>query len=455
MATLPAFELTANVGGLQIERDGSFSVRSLEVITPAEGIARRMGLADLLPFDITEVSIEFRQAGNRKNLANFDVEVAGNFNLGLLSDFPFDPVLAIGAEQENGKFRFSVRVVDGNIMPLNVGPITIGIANFDAGPATINEGTITLGGYQGGVFVPDFGGTINLTVGDFTGGIELAGIFSNGLLSVTGSITTSFAVEEIVEIEGARIDFRLGIEVGTGFALTLTEFAIDGAQVESVTVRVGDFVTFRAADAVFDFNAAPDQNFVSFVSLSATIGDDQLTGTVSNFAVRVSTNGNVQLVALSGFAVGIEADDGILETLGMPDWLPISITKLEITFGDAAGPGEVIVLDPLMAQITVSATVTDAFGIPLSGGVKDLTIDIGKLVRGEFPIVGLDGFFISLDPIPLGGLEISGTLALDTVDVDGRTELYAFVQGGIGLPGGIGFDIQVRFLPLPGRCCFM
>lgn len=102
-------------------------------------------------------------------------------------------------------------------------------------------------------------------------------------------------------------------------------------------------------------------------------------------------------------------------------------------------------------QIIIDAEVEGIKGLPLldvAGSVRGLTIDIGLLSKGSFPIVGIDSVSVSIEG-DMGGMEVKaglvlGVLKLDkdytpiessdqTTEVRYRT-LYAGIMGGVKNP---------------------
>jgi hypothetical protein len=473
VATLTGFGAQVTLRDLQIERSGSFSVRAAELST--SGLARALGIANFLPFEIHQVRIDFAEnpVTGRSSLDAFELFVSGNFKLSLLSGLPFTPILGIGRNAQNGEFEFSVRVVQGQIQPLNVGPITLGFAGLGIGPAIINQASITLGGYQNGVFTPNFGGNISVTVGSFTGGLVLRDssrfIAADRLLELSASVTASFNLGP-VEVTNAQLDFHMNIQADASFRLAVSNYGLDGGGVERIRVHAGSLVDFTAtrtaqqpSAVILNFNARGEEPFATFGSLNAVIAPEannpdrgMLSGTVSNFALGLNADKSIRFMALAGFRVGVTPPSP--SVFGFPDWLPITLTDVSLAFRD-------IQADPSDVAVTFSASIGGQgglFGLPVTGTVQGLTIDIALLKAGKFPITNLDSFSIAVDGLQMGGLGITGQfiLGLAPLDANGnlllgadrqnpnlvaRRELYGFISGGIALPGGIGVDLKFGF----------
>ena len=65
--------------------------------------------------------------------------------------------------------------------------------------------------------------------------------------------------------------------------------------------------------------------------------------------------------------------------------------------------------------ITFSATVNANYGgIALSGSVQNVTVDVPKLLDGEFPITGIQSASVSASGNAFGG-QLSGTLIMGVI----------------------------------------
>src|SRR5690606_1524040 len=139
-ASIPALEVGGTLTNLQITKDGQFLVSAFSV--DVTGLNKTFGLANFLPFQVNGLEVVFLdQNGNAAgpgqalSLTNFELSVNGAFNWDVFGSLPFTPILRIGpqdaaTELTSGAdtFSFSIRFVNGEILPWNLGPIEIGFA---------------------------------------------------------------------------------------------------------------------------------------------------------------------------------------------------------------------------------------------------------------------------------------------------------------------------------------
>ena len=100
-----------------------------------------------------------------------------------------------------------------------------------------------------------------------------------------------------------------------------------------------------------------------------------------------------------------------------PSWLPIQITSLGITWPN-------IQANPADFALTLSAKVKNIPGVPLDfeGSVNGLTIDVGLLQQGKFPITALESLSVKVGG-DFGGAEISGSLIGGILKIDSAGNL--------------------------------
>src|SRR5262249_13844395 len=94
--------------------------------------------------------------------------------------------------------------------------------------------------------------------------------------------------------------------------------------------------------------------------------------------------------------------------------------------------------------------------LQLSGSVTGIVIDIGKLVRGEFPITDIQGISVSVTGNVFGGelnaaliggilkIDANGRMIdpLDTITPVSDRVFFIGVQGGFKMAGAAGFTIR-------------
>ena len=125
------------------------------------------------------------------------------------------------------------------------------------------------------------------------------------------------------------------------------------------------------------------------------------SGTLVGATVPVTSG---TLVTLPGFGISLSLGASqSSSTLGVPSWLPLQITYLALNWPNFSS-------NPANFTITLSASVTSLNGLPLtvSGSVTDLEIDVGALLAGRMPIVGIGAASISISG-NLFGAQASGS----------------------------------------------
>ena len=140
---------------------------------------------------------------------------------------------------------------------------------------------------------------------------------------------------------------------------------------------------------------------------------------------------------------------GSTSGLGLPSFLPLTISKLELYWPDLAD-------DPTNFQIDLSASVSGKIGpISLNGSVSDMVIDVGKLLKGQFPITDIGSVLVTASGNVFGG-QLGGALILGLVKLkDGarippgignitpdQTILYVGIEGGFVFASKAGFEIR-------------
>jgi hypothetical protein len=219
---------------------------------------------------------------------------------------------------------------------------------------------------------------------------------------------------------------------------------------DTLTITLGSVLTLKATDVDINTSAAANEEMVSFRSVGAevTIGSLVLGGEGRNFAFL----GDGTFVPKPGFGVFISVGAATGESFKWPSWLPIKITELGIVWPD-------IVNNPADFTLILSAAVTGIQGIPgleFSGAIEGVRIDIGKLLRGQFPITDIASIGVTVKGNVFGGqltagliggilkLDANGQL-IDTFDFTTPVEDRVFfvgVEGGFAMAGIGGFTIR-------------
>ncbi|MCC7075839.1 MAG: hypothetical protein IT198_01810 [Acidimicrobiia bacterium] len=482
-ATIPSLNgLGVTFSGFHLNRDGTFGAESISVAS--QGFLQTIGLGGILPFDITEVTVDFP---DHEDLDSFQVTVTGHFDFAAMEALPFTPVVGLGVDPvtpssppEDNIFTFSIAVdslSEGQVRPWDLGPITLGFDDLEVGDVTLGA-QLTLGGYEAGEWVDDFGGRVSIESGlddvagdatvDVGGALDITPTGAN--LDLTGTFSISAALSEDVSFEGASLDFGLGIAVDDAWNFTITGPTFSGAGIDRVEIAFGEYMHFVGTNVGINFAPAPGQPLVSFGGRPCEEGetppcdgsarvmfDDEVEvlsgwgGEVGNFAV----DGDLVPRVLPGFFFNLDVPDD--ERFGLPDWLPLRIDDFGIRFPDvdlANIPAEGIPLTDLVGfVITFSGGLEATDKWPISAAVDGLEVDLGKLARGEFPITNLSGFKMGVEPFELvPGFEVGGGLELGTIPVDGdpapgeqlEDVFYGRVFGQFEYEGvGAGIDLVV------------
>ncbi len=190
----------------------------------------------------------------------------------------------------------------------------------------------------------------------------------------------------------------------------------------SIKIVVGTYLTIQATNIVVDTTATGSDHLFQAQLLSGTLNIPALgpiTVEVHNLAITASGH-----IANYLDTHGVEQDFVVEVTFGgsgpaapgasgfqWPSWFPIKLQYLKLKWDDISGhPADFI--------LTISATVDLVIpGLTFSGMVQNLEVDVGKLTRGEFPILGFDAAGVSITG-NLFGMTVSGSLVMGMISVD-------------------------------------
>jgi hypothetical protein len=465
-ATIPELDgLRITFAGFRLGSDGRFGATSVAV--DSRGLAATFGIADLLPFDVTSVTATFPDPEDLDQLA---IEVEGGFDQEALASLPFTPVVGIGGEAvdptspaEDNRFRFSIAVdslAEGDVRPLDLGPITLGLRDVEVGEIVL-AAQLTLGGYEAGEWVPDVSGTVEIESGidgivgqaqvELTGDLDLQG--PGATLDLAAAFEVSGKLGDAVDIEGATLDFDLGITVDEAFSFDVRGPTLAGAGVGRVAIRLSDVVELVATDLDLDFDPPPGQPLISFGGggedggLTVEFGEG--TGPFAGWggtAGNIGIGADLRPILLPGFFVDVIVPDD--ESFGLPDSLPVRVDEVGLRFPNLPGtlpPGGVPLDDAGSFAVRFSGGLVADDEWPISAEIDGLEVDLGLLAAGEFPITNLDGFGLGIEPFELvPGFRVGGSLALGTVDVDGDDVFYGRISGEFSYEGiGAGVDLVV------------
>ncbi|HSL75297.1 MAG TPA: HYR domain-containing protein [Ilumatobacteraceae bacterium] len=471
-------DLTVTIEDLEIRSDGTFGARRAVVEQP-EGIARSLGLAGLVPVDVTELELLFTDVdsdGRVRDLGEFEIAVVGTVDLSGWVDTGIEPVLQIGGdlitpssppEERTIAFSASVDSVDPLVVrPLDVGPIVLGIRNLEIGDVVL-DAEVRADGFVDGVLQPALGGTASITGGfaDVEGAITatLGGSFVDGPTGVeidaTATVGFSASTRNGASLEDlvARLGLRLGIDDGVPFLTAeLTDVTLGVLE-----VPFGDVATVRVTDTALDLGASGDEVALviagdlteegSGASITFDSGIEALAGWGGRIG-NVGVAADLGLVFQDGFFVDVTVPDG--EKFGLPDFIPLRVDEIGLQLPTSIGPDDP--LDDVLSELrfSFSGGLSGTEGFPITATVDDLVVDLGKLVAFDplapldldtFPIENISGVNFAIEPaIDLGVAKVSGGMAFGTVEVGGTDVFYARVGGLLSTPAfDAGADIVV------------
>ncbi len=258
-ATIPSLgDISVTLLDLQLMNDGT--VRVSQATADPRAVTDSLGIAGLLPFDVTYVSVAFPDPA--LPLDRFDATISGSFDFDALGGLPFTPVLTIGdravdaaADGDDADFTFTVRVdSSGHIRPVDLGPITIGFADLAAGPVVVGA-TITLGEYDddgvlvapGGLSTGQIGGAMSVvaTGNGLSGSIDAAVTGSlditpeRTVLDLAATLIVSGAYDDAFTVQDLSLGVGLTIEADAS-GVAITRFDVDDVTVGELSVTLGD-----------------------------------------------------------------------------------------------------------------------------------------------------------------------------------------------------------------------
>ncbi|MBI3447906.1 MAG: hypothetical protein HY049_03165, partial [Acidobacteria bacterium] len=308
--------------------------------------------------------------------------------------------------------------------------LRVGVQNFDV----VFDGSNPFANFSGNIFIA-------------TGGAK----FLPGR-PVNAIISDRLSGEPAADTEAARVT----LEFDSGHVKALL-FSVD-----TFRVQLGSFLTLSGRDLKINTGAKGTEELVSFASIAAevTIGSLVLTGEGRNFAFL----GNGDFLPKPGFGVILTIGSATGDGFKWPSWLPIKIDSIGIQFRD-------IQHDPTDFILILSASVNGlqgVSGITFSGAVEGIKIDVGKLLAGEFPIIGIDSIGVSIEGNLFGG-EIKASLIGGIINLDAgnriidsfdvttpvmRRVFFIGVEGGFEF-SGIGVTIRFALSDLGPLGIFM
>jgi len=475
--------LALSASQMEFKRDGTFSMSEAE-LNASEGTFQALGLAGILPFDVTRIHVA-GIANQRFTTEDFaaTITIDGVFDFAYLEDTPLENLtVTIGDQGAENEFQFVFFVENGTVGIEDTGPITIAISDMEFGPLVI-QASLTVGAYVEGEFFDN----------DATKGITFSGFFEadwmgdeatvgagvtihEGSLDLQSGVSrlkmnASFDVsfdhpESPLTFEDLGMTFDLSLDVSSDFQIENFELNVLNAFADKVLIRFGDLFLMEAQNVNFDFTVfeqadAPEEPFVTFGDNGLTLqfgepGDagnplSGLGGSASNFGLGyVPGTGDEpprpRFYQLPNFSVNVTLPDLF------PDWLPIKLSEFGFRFpeGDFSlgDDGETIGIDDL-SNVSILASggmqgSPEAW--PITGLVEDIEISIQALrTWGEYLIDNnmLAGGSV-LDAIQnnLIGLLTSGAGPFPITNLDAvEIAIEPIDIGGVAIGGGLGLGI--------------
>ena len=305
--------------------------------------------------------------------------------------------------------------VNGTIQPTtgSNGTVIPGLTVWDNG-FTLGDASLSYGSSYGGHPI-SLGGMV--TFDSLTVGITNFDVAFGTGVTFNGSIY--FASNGAHLFDGEPISADLTSSTGgEAFRITLgfnngrvNSFAF---YVDTMVIKIGSYVTFTGHQIYINTGATGSQPVVSVGSIGAAVnaGPLALSGTVSNF--EFLSNGTFEaLPRLRRLAVGGLGDglvDGMAVVAADPDQPDRHSVEREHQHRSAE----------LHAHL--GASVTGIKGIPgvtISGSVQGAQINIGALIAGQNPLVGLTAISVSIQGNLFGG-EIDAGLIGGILNVDAQ-----------------------------------
>ncbi len=358
---------------------------------------------------------------------------------------------------------------------LTIDSATVSLPEFGVS-AGVSPYTFTPSGQTAQVTLP------GLTIWDNGFTIGQANITKQGPLSL-GSILTfndlTLSVADFDVVFGQAVDFNGSVSISTTGATFLpgkpisatvstttpgqpamsATLQFSGGHVQDVvfsvntfSIKVTSFVTFVGHQITLDTSAAANQPIVTIGSIGVqiTLGSLALTGSAQDFEFL----GDGTFVPLKGFGVVLGVGSASGSSFMWPSWLPIQLTELGVQWPNG------IVADPSDMLITISANITGIQGLgglTFTGSVQGIQIDVGMLLAGQFPIVGIQSFGVTVSGNMFGGqisagliggilkLDANGNMiaSTDTTTPVAERVFFAGLQGGFSFGGMAGFSIQL------------
>ncbi len=296
-----------SIEGLQVDHGRQVLVGAAEVTFPEDYLVAT-GLAGILPIQLDRIRIDFPDPSD---LNQFTLCTTGRVLVDELGDTiesafgtPVTPIVSVGSAEttcdaatpvQPGQFDFLLNIdalIEGRIEPINLGPITLGLADLQVA-GTVLDGQITLGGYQNGDWSPLLDGFFifqtddsdptdddyaNLTIEIDSSQSSL--IFDND----SASLQIAASVQLDAGISGEFGDLTAGADLGLNLhveaartepfpyvAVTEFEASLGAISIDSLVIRFDEILQLTASNIALIPNPGPAQPIATIGSMSVEI----------------------------------------------------------------------------------------------------------------------------------------------------------------------------------------
>jgi hypothetical protein len=233
--------------------------------------------------------------------------------------------------------------------------------------------------------------SISVAISIKTGSIRLVGDFA-GEISDRKDSDEEDGDDDEYAIVGTFITDAV-LDPNQNFAKSAGDPGQFDFQIDTIDVTIGRLLKVTAIDSVFTPTAEGQEAMVgiSDAAVLLKVGALAVGGKINNFGFLADGKPYTG----KDFSVTVSLGQNDQSPLQLPEWLPLK--NLEVTL---FWQGDNFKNKPDDFRIIIDAEVEGIKGFPLlevDGSVRGLTIDVGLLVEGRFPIVGIDAVSVSIE----------------------------------------------------------
>jgi hypothetical protein len=382
--------VTLTAQDLRIEAGGDASIMSAEAVA-SEGLAASLGLAGILPLDLTRVAIEAIDEPISLGGFDSDITVEGVFDFSLFPE-AFQPTVSIGGDAPD-TFALTFRLNDGVIAPWNASPITLGFTAAEVFPGFSLDGDLTLGGYERGVWGPELTGSLTARL-DLDGTVEtnltvnvLPGStldVTTGTLNLSGEVLLDADADATfggASLADGRLPFNLLLDVDPinerpFFEVATFDVTFGALTIDELVIELAEAFTLTASE----------------IEVNPGAGQGDPIATIGTLALEVT--------ALSGVTPGAAAHD-----------VQLFDDRLVLTSAAFTFDGTVTVDGTDLLFVHELETVFNGVVIPFGGSLSDFAD--GNVALPQIPDV--EKISVTLEAGIL--LPEPGTTAADLADI--------------------------------------